>query len=160
MAAPPFLVYLIRHAHAGERGMGRRDLYRPLSETGRQQAEAISADLIDLDVSACHSSPAVRCTQTLEPLAAALSLEVESQPDLWEDARIDDALALLESLAKTGIAAGQRGVAACSHGNIIPGVLESMGQSGVPITGRGCEKGSVWVLEYAAGRWIGARRRG
>ena len=35
-------LFLIRHAQAGPRGLGHRDLYRPLSPKGHQRAESIA----------------------------------------------------------------------------------------------------------------------
>ena len=46
---------------------------------------------------------------------------------------------------------------ACSHGDVIPALLEQLGGRGVPLTGRGCELGSVWVVERDGRSWTGAR---
>ncbi|MEM9655376.1 MAG: phosphoglycerate mutase family protein, partial [Actinomycetota bacterium] len=99
------------------------------------------------------SSPATRCVQTVSPLAAAAGMEVEESQDLWEGSRIDDALTALEI-------DGNGAVVACSHGDIIPGLIEMLGAKGVRVTGRGCELGSIWVLRFENGRWVDARYGG
>ena len=64
-------LYLVRHAHAGSRSSWEgRDLHRPLSKKGRRQADAIADLLAEAGIERLLSSPARRCVQTLEPLAA------------------------------------------------------------------------------------------
>lgn len=142
--------YLIRHAHAGTRQNDRHDIHRPLSEKGRQRADELVSVLADAPLAHLVSSPATRCTQTLGPLAAARDLTIVEHPDLWEEARALDSLGLIEGLLDGG-------VAVCSHGNIIPEILDILDRRGLPISGRGCEKGSVWVLSHDGRHWTGAR---
>lgn len=143
-------LFLIRHAHAGERSPGHHDLYRPLSPKGHRRAEAISHLLADAPITRVLSSPATRCVQTVEPLAGSLGLEVEEHPDLWEGSLTNHVLALL-SQQHDGA------TAACSHGDIIPEVVEAVAVQGAHISGRGCEKGSVWILDHNGEIWTRAR---
>ena len=143
-------VFLIRHAHAGDRGNGPRDIERPLSDKGRKRAEELATMFDSASVTRIVSSPATRCAQTVEPLAAALGLEVEQVPALWEGTSIDEVLAELH-------APGGGDLVACSHGDIIPELIERVTAEGATIAGRGCEKGSVWVLERRDGEWVTAR---
>ncbi len=142
-------LYLIRHAQAGDRGPGHRDLYRQLSPKGVSRAQAISELLSDVGISRILSSPATRCMQTVEPLAAELGLEVEEQPDLWEGSLTSHVLALLTM--DDGPA-----LAACSHGDVIPAVIEAVVGQGARLVGRGCEKGSIWILDHVDGSWTRA----
>lgn len=144
-------LYLIRHAHAGSRLGGSRDLYRPLSERGHARAAELTELLGELGIEGILSSPASRCVQTVEPLAARLGLDVVEQPDLWEGSPIPHVMALLDEQRDRGA------VAACSHGDVIPEVIETLAQAGTTITGRGCAKGSVWVLEHDGDGWASAR---
>jgi 8-oxo-dGTP diphosphatase len=96
------------------------------------------------------SSPATRCVQTVEPLAITLGLEVDEHPDLWEGANVSHTLALLEQQPVQTIVA-------CSHGDVIPELIDMLAASGTALTGRGCEKGSIWVLDRDGERWTRAR---
>ncbi len=142
-------LYLIRHAHAGSRTAGGHDLYRPLTATGRTRASQLADLLGDAGVVSILSSPASRCVQTVEPLAERVGIEVTEQPDLWEGSPIHHVLALLEQ-ERSGA------VAACSHGDVIPEVVETIAARGAIVTGRACEKGSVWVLDHDGHRWVSA----
>ncbi len=148
-------VYLIRHAHAGSRGPGHHDIYRPLSEKGARRATALVELLADVPFASILSSPATRCVQTVEPLAAARGMEIVESEDLWEDADVTDVLELIERAAAEGSV--DSNVAVSSHGNLIPIIVEVLAARGVPIKGRGCEKGSVWLLEHDGASFTSAR---
>ena len=63
--------YLLRHAHAGDKhAWNGPDLARPLSGAGRREAHGLLTQLRDYPIIRVLSSPAVRCLQTVEPLAA------------------------------------------------------------------------------------------
>jgi 8-oxo-dGTP diphosphatase len=100
---------LLRHASAGDRDhWAGDDWHRPLDEKGRRQAAKLAVELGTDDVRRVVSSPYVRCVQTVEPLAAALGLEVELDDRLAEGGG-SSAQALLE----------EDGVVACTHGDVI-----------------------------------------
>jgi len=145
-------IYLIRHAHAGQRRSDGRDIYRPLSVDGSRRAEELVELFAGVAVDLLVSSPAVRCVQTLEPLGRARALPVTEHPSLWEGSSTWDALAGLGALEGEAIVA-------CSHGDIIPSVIDQLGGQGVPVSGRGCELGSIWVLhrDRESRVWTGAR---
>ena len=143
-------LYFIRHAHAGDRLAEHHDRYRQLSDRGHSRASELAAFLADADIPRVLSSPATRCVQTVEPLATAKGVEVEEYEALWEDSLPVEAVALLEKCAKDG-------VAVCSHGNIVPEVIELLASQGMKTKGRGCEKGSVWVLSWEKKRFKKAR---
>ena len=117
---------LLRHASAGHRlDWEHDDHLRPLDARGLRQ----SADLVELlrpfAVRRIVSSPYVRCVQTVEPLAAALGLQVEQDDRLEEGAGAASAALLRED-----------GVVCCTHGDIVEALL-----------GRGLKKGAALVLE-------------
>lgn len=77
---------LVRHAFAGhKREWKGPDLERPLDERGRQQALGLSAVLAGYKVRRVVSSLALRCTQTMQPLADLLDLDVETWSELGPD---------------------------------------------------------------------------
>ncbi|HEV7680036.1 MAG TPA: phosphoglycerate mutase family protein [Candidatus Dormibacteraeota bacterium] len=135
--------YLVRHAHAGDRSSWPGDdSRRPLSEKGWRQAHGIAELLRDAPLRRVLSSPAVRCVQTVEPLATAHGLHVEIEPSLREGADPHDTLAVLHAMAADGAVAG------CTHGDVIPGVLDLLGDAGAEVEGPlTWPKASTWVLE-------------
>ena len=145
-------VHLIRHAQAGDRTPGHHDRYRQLSPQGRERASQLASLLCDQHIGRVISSPATRCAQTVAPLAAALGLEVEERDELWEGTSIPVAMSTLAELSRSSA----DDLVACSHGDMIPGIVEALQTAGAEVVGRGCEKGSVWVLDGADGRWIRA----
>ncbi len=143
-------LYMVRHAHAGQRSHDGRDIYRPLSPDGQERATELIEVFDGLSIDRLMSSPATRCAQTLAPLGSARGMKVEECQDLWEGSSIADALSAMEI-------DDAESVVACSHGDIIPALIDTLGARGVPITGRGCELGSIWILHFEDGQWQNAR---
>jgi broad specificity phosphatase PhoE len=140
-------IHLARHAHAGKRSEWVGDDHeRPLSPRGRDQATSLIAALADRSVRRIVSSSAIRCLQTVEPLANALGLNVEPDDRFVEGADPAAALAALFELdADDGLA--------CSHGDIIPVLLRHLVAEGMEIDGDlRDQKGSVWILDTTTGR--------
>lgn len=140
-------IYVIRHASAGRRGAGSQDWLRPLDDTGREQAQRISDLLAHDSVSRVLSSPSLRCQQTVQPLAVRLGLEVEVAEDLDEGQSAQRARTLVHQLA-----AAETTAVLCSHGDIIPALLDLLGDEGVELSGSGCAKGGLWTLQVDTGR--------
>jgi 8-oxo-dGTP diphosphatase len=137
----PVTVYLIRHAHAGDRSAwSGDDRLRPLSRRGHAQAEDIARYLGDRPITVVRSSPAIRCLQTVAPLAHVRMCTVESDARLNEGSDAEAALALIDEFVDNEIAL-------CSHGDVIPELIGLLRSKGIPSEGRGCEKGSIWQLD-------------
>lgn len=135
-------ILLVRHAHAGVRGTWPGDdLDRELDERGRHEAREVLALWAGAPIDAVHSSRAVRCVETVRPLAEKLGLDVQECPQLLEGAAPATTLSWLESLPGEA-------VIACSHGDVIGGVLERLAERGTPLEG-GLDwpKGSTWELQ-------------
>jgi 8-oxo-dGTP diphosphatase len=144
-------VYVVRHAKAGSRrNWPGKDSQRPLSKPGQRQAREIATTLADAGITRIVSSPYVRCVQTVEPLASAVSVTVDVSHALAEGAPLADAAALLDKLAREQSAL-------CSHGDVIGALLTHLIEQGVRMDNYRLEKGSVWVLDTADGRVTGAR---
>ena len=131
---------LVRHAVALRRkDWTRPDHLRPLTPLGYEQAEHLPALLADVAIDRILSSPAVRCVETVQPLAGRLALPVEEVPQLAEGAGAA-AAALARDLG--GV------VVLCSHGDVVPDLLEALGPDAIPADGDlSCAKGSTWVVE-------------
>jgi phosphohistidine phosphatase SixA/8-oxo-dGTP pyrophosphatase MutT (NUDIX family) len=138
--------YLIRHAKAGDRATWTGDdLSRPLSKAGRRQAKALLHVLSGRIIERIVSSPAVRCVDTVGPLADQRGLPIEERDDLLEGASLSGLLGLLDELRSSGSVL-------CGHGDLIPAVVEHLEGKGMVIgSDRGWKKGSVWALERVAG---------
>ncbi len=134
-------LYLIRHADAGSRDpYSSSDHLRGLSEDGLRQAARIADRLGDSGVSRIISSPYPRCVQTVAPLAERLGLSVEFHRALAEGAFGPDAAELLWELADVE-------AVLCSHGDVIPDVIDLLVDTGTFIDGRcGSAKGSIWTI--------------
>lgn len=121
-------VLLIRHALAGHRDRwDGDDRVRPVDGRGRLQSDGLVDALSEFRIDRIVSSPYLRCVQTIEPLAAALGLEIELEEQLGAE-RLDEVGEVLERLA------GEH-VAVCTHGD-----LPWLGD-------RKFKKGATWVLE-------------
>jgi len=134
--------YLVRHAKAEDRhSFGGADFARPLAPAGVRQAELLGEQLGSCDPrpELVLSSPARRCIETVGPLAARLGTPVEVADWLAEGADAAQALRKLRELAVPAVA--------CTHGDVIWGVLEQLAGEGVDLGKRpAAAKGSVWVL--------------
>ncbi len=139
--------YLVRHAKAESRSqfVGEDDL-RPLDETGLIQARSLP-DLLEVHGAPGRllSSPARRCLGTLEPLSVLSGIVIEEAAWLAEGSdpiRAVEHLRLLE----------EERVAACTHGDVVWGILEWIARGGVEIGRRpDAAKASTWVLDWPDG---------
>lgn len=144
-------VLLIRHAHASARkDWVGDDHLRPLSGKGRRQAQGLVELVEPFAPQRVLSSPYTRCLQTMEPLAAHLSLRVEPIKELGEGGGLA-ALALVRALA-------DEKVALCTHGDVIPEVLVALADEDRLDLGQRPRqaKGSTWVLDAHAGTFVRA----
>lgn len=147
---PPVL--LVRHASAGsrERWAGA-DLERPLDHVGRHQAVLLADHAAAFRPESIYSAEALRCQQTVEPLAARLGLSVRCEPALGEQANLADVTAALAVLH--AVAAAGRPAVLCSQGGVIPALLAALSADvptrQLPTRAR---KGSLWTLFFHHGR--------
>jgi len=142
---------LVRHAVAlARRKWEGEDEERPLNRRGNRQAEALAARLGAYPAERVLSSPALRCVETVAPLATALGLRVEP----------DDALAEGSTGAALHLVRRLQGRTAvlCSHGDVIPRVLEALVvHDGIDLGERPeWPKGSTWVVEDDGTRFVKA----
>ncbi|SRR6056297_682342 len=140
------VIYLVRHAKAGERRVwDGDDEARPLSKHGWKQSEAIAERLATNGATELLASPYVRCVQTLEPLAKRLGVDVRHERRLYEGEPFEPVLELLGEVGN--------GAVLCSHGDIIPDVIEALARRGMETQTRpDWRKGSIWVLKRNGGR--------
>jgi len=145
---------LIRHAEAGaRRSWTGDDRTRPLSADGRVQAQLLREDFADAGLVRLLSSPYTRCYQTLEPLSAAIGIEIEFHDALAEGAPVKDTIKLLESLTDVRSAV-------CSHGDVVEETMKFLDGRGMRIKRRfEAKKASTWELRAKKGEFSRAKYR-
>jgi hypothetical protein len=165
-------VHLIRHAIAlDRRSWSEPDERRPLDARGVAQAGALAERYRTRHPDRIVSSPALRCTQTLQPTADAWTLPVEPVRFLEEGSPPEEATAgLLDALTT----AGDRAVAgtgtggrpdgsgplllACTHGDVLEGVIDLLLRDGVVFDGPvRTPKSVTYELEVGGGDFLRAR---
>lgn len=115
---------LLRHADAGQRGERRGpDHWRSLSPLGQAQAGELVARIGGLPITRVLSGPALRCRQTVLPLARELSLEVEPSRVLAENA---DPAELMRFLQR----ADTENAVLCTHRETLLGVFAELAVAG------------------------------
>jgi exopolyphosphatase/guanosine-5'-triphosphate,3'-diphosphate pyrophosphatase len=133
-------LFLVRHAKAVSRAAwDGAERLRPLTPGGHRQAMRLVQTLAAADVARIVSSPALRCRQTVEPLAAQCGLPLEVDARLEEGAEPAGALRLVEEL-------GGAVAVLSTHGDLIPELVAELSSRGRPDP-LFCEKGSIWVLD-------------
>ena len=133
-------LFVVRHAKAGQRAQwDGDDLHRPLSASGRKQADALAQRLAPERPSGLYASPYVRCAQTLEPLGTLVGLDVMPDERLTEGAPFEAALELLDEVADRSVL--------CSHGDVIPELIGALTRRGMRVEGPpDWRKATIWVL--------------
>ena len=142
------ILILLRHAKAISRDDWQGDdLDRPLSTLGERQAKKLISILSPFSVREIHSSSAVRCYETINPLARALSLDyfftdtlteyIYSKNEMRSFRYIDR---LLENNHTTLI---------CGHNPVLPKYLESkFSQQGFEVPTPKLNPGEAWILHH------------
>jgi 8-oxo-(d)GTP phosphatase len=118
-------VILLRHAKAvAKSGWKRSDATRPLDDSGRSDTKAL-ADLLASFAPSPRliSSPAVRCTDTVRPLAQLTGAAVREEPSLYVNESADSGTAIA-ALVREVIASGEPTVI-CAHRENLPVLQEA-----------------------------------
>jgi phosphohistidine phosphatase SixA len=125
------VILLVRHASAGDRYEWEGDdNLRPLDERGLRQADELVELLAGYQVKQVVSSPALRCIQTLEPLALGLGFEVEIRQELSEQRQNVDGPVLVASLHDAAVSC---------HGGLSDTICEESQKKGEVIVLDGTE---------------------
>jgi broad specificity phosphatase PhoE len=110
-------VLLIRHASAGDADQWEGDdRLRPLDAKGLAQASRLVELLNGYEISRVLSSPAVRCVQSVEPLARERGVEIEVRDELAEARQGRDGAELARALLGEDFAL-------CVHGGLSEAVV-------------------------------------
>lgn len=147
-------LYLVRHAVAmGRSSWHHADERRPLTPKGLRQSQALLRLFEGTDVRRIHSSPTVRCRDTVLPLAKARHLEVREAPELAEGHGGRKALDLVLE------AAGKKGDSVlCTHGDLVPEILRRLVRDGMHLESElQFAKGSTWELVVDGEKLVSGR---
>jgi len=113
---------------------------RPLSDQGKAEATGLVGFLAGRSVARLVAGPALRCRETLAPLAAERGLPIHVDDRLDEDAPLELALRLLRGLDEAAVV--------CTHRSTVTGLLgRLLGLGAAPELESRCEPGSTWRLE-------------
>ena len=144
-------VYVVRHARAGSRSRwdGTDDRMRPLTPRGQRQALEIATALAP-HVREVHSSPYLRCVETVAPLATLVGTDVVIDERLAEGNDWRDLLTFIERSTTS--------IAVCTHGDLLGDLMFRLDQRGVAGPGS-IEKGCTWSITVAGGEVVDARHQ-
>lgn len=166
-------IELVRHAKAlaRDRWWGRPDRDRPLTDSGIEQSKVLARELpVGEPITAIYSSPLVRCTATVAPLAEALDLEILHEDSLAEavtlpvldagGAWVASAWLAGRALAFVNRVTDERPderIVVCSHGDVIPALLAALvGRDGIDLEEVRVRKGARVALAFDGRRCVGA----
>jgi 8-oxo-dGTP diphosphatase len=146
------MLLVVRHADAGDkRSWTGPDSLRPLSPTGCRQAEGLVVRLEDYPVDRILSSPALRCQQTVQPLARDRYLKIEPLAALGLDAGPTQLRAVFWDRAL-------RNVVLCTHGEMIGPLLAELVAEGLVVEDPlDWPEGSTWLLQRTNQRQVYGR---
>ena len=147
-------VYLVRHAVAvGRSDWSGPDRQRPLTKRGERQALGLVDLLAHADIHRVSTSPALRCRETVTPLASKFGLEVHDDGALAEGGKVKDAVELAQHLA-----AKKGDTVLCTHGDLVPEIIRRLSRDGMSWDGDlQFAKGSTWALSWDGTRFVSAQ---
>ena len=166
-------IQLMRHAKAQrrDRWWGKRDLDRPLTKTGVDQAKSLAVEFARRPIVRILTSPFARCVQTVEPLADRMGMDIELAEVLGEAPSVPvvdagdtwvasawlggRALALVDQL----VAETPDGeIVICSHGDVIPALMAALaGRDGVDVDDVHLRKGARFQLTFKGQKCVAVR---
>ena len=122
---------------------------------GRRQADGLVVRLEDFPVDRILSSPTLRCTQTVRPLARSRLLDVEPLAELGVDAGRTQLREVFWDRAL-------RNAVLCTHGETIGRLFTELSVEGLVVVGAlegplDWPKGSTWLLQRTEQRQIYGR---
>ena len=147
-------ILVVRHGHAEpKQSWSGDDSDRPLIARGRTQAQALASTLSTSNPTRIIASPAVRCRQTIEPLAERCRLPVELSSSLAPEAGGAAATFVYELVATEPASSC---VVLCTHREVLVRLLPRLADSsGVKLGHRlPGAKGGVWMLNFRKKRLV------
>ncbi|WP_306231840.1 NUDIX hydrolase [Agrococcus beijingensis] len=120
-----FPIVALRHGKAASAfSWEGSDADRPLTERGERQSASIAGGIAAFGPTRLFTSDAVRCVQTVAPLAALTGLAVKPRSDISQESTVDPREALGRRIGKA--VRKRRGTVLCSHAPIIPEIVTAV----------------------------------
>ena len=141
---------VLRHARARKRESWDGDAAeRPLTGSGRRDAEALGPLLAAYGVTRVVSSDSTRCVETVRPYAEDHVLAIEAERGLseeeWSPAHVRSVIGDLLT--------GKEGAVVCTHRPLLPEVLDALGVTEEPLA-----PGEMVVCHHRKGRVVAVER--
>ena len=145
---------LLRHAKAIKReDWDGDDGDRPLGNVGQIQAKRLLSKYLPYAIEEVHSSDAMRCIETIEPMTRALQMHPIFSTDLSEYRFAKDKEVALD-YAQDLMIRNQSAII-CSHNPILPKVLKKLiGKKNFKELDQKLEPAEAWVLHHRDGEII------
>lgn len=141
---------VLRHSKARKRDdWTGDDAERPLTGSGRRDAEALAPVLAAYGVTRVVSSDSTRCLQTVQPYADEHVLAVEAEEGLSEEAWTPESVRDVVA----DLLGGKEGAVLCTHRPVLPEVLAALGVSEEPLA-----PGEMVVCHHRKGRVVAVER--
>lgn len=123
--ARTFPIIALRHAKAANPfNWDGTDASRPLTDRGERQARSVAPALAAFGPQRIVTSDAVRCRQTVEPLAELMGITAKATAAISQEGSVDPPAALELRIAKAVLK--RRGTVLCSHAPIIPEIVTAV----------------------------------
>ena len=145
---------LLRHAKAIKReDWDGDDGDRPLGKVGQIQAKRLLSKYLPYAIKEVHSSDAMRCIETIEPMTRVLQMHPIFSTDLSEYRFAKDKEVALD-YAQDLMIRNQNAII-CSHNPILPKVLKKLiGKKNFKELDQKLEPAEAWVLHHRDGEII------
>lgn len=139
---------LLRHAQAIDRqDWAGEDTDRPLSSIGERQAKRMLSVMQPYAIEEMHSSSAVRCYETITPMARSLGADFFFTDSLSEDVYRKDRERPIKYIHR--LLVNNYPVLVCSHNPILPEAISSfVDKFGVEVSETKLEPGDAWVAHH------------
>ena len=147
-------IVLLRHgqAIAREEWLGD-DGDRPLAQLGQIQAVRMLSKYLPFAISEIHTSDAVRCYETVSPMARSLSLNLIYGSELSEYAFAKNKKAALNVI--NDIIESEVRALVCGHNPVLPGIVKKfIGKKSFKELEHGLLPGEAWILHHRDGEIV------
>jgi 8-oxo-dGTP diphosphatase len=126
---------------------------RPLAQLGQLQAKRMLSLYLPFGITEIHTSDAVRCYETVVPMARSLNLNVIYWSELSEYAFEKDKKASLKVVQEI-IESEARSIV-CGHNPVLPGMVSKLiGKNSFKAFDRVLLTGEAWILHHRDGEVI------
>lgn len=139
---------LLRHAKAIERSdWAGEDTDRPLSSVGERQAKRLLTNFLPFAVEEIHSSSAVRCYETITPMARGLGVDFFFTDSLTEEVFYKNNERAGKYIDR--LLVNDYTTLVCSHNPILPTIASNfVDKFGVDVPTTKLEPGDAWVAHH------------